>query len=135
MQLTIGLIVTFALAIATLSVRLFRRHPISLELFAQDALVAFGVGVAAGLVVVPTVGITWAFIRHNSTLMPAMLAPYDQNGVMFDLIAGAAAVTYLAVKAYLERLLRRRDDTVGDGAAEAEDRDIIEQSFDDQPGD
>jgi len=115
MQLTVGLIVTFVLSLITLAVRLIRRHPISLELFAQDALVAFGVGVAVGLVVVPTVGITWAFIHHNSTLTLAMLAPYDQNGLMFDLIAGAAAATYLAVKAYLERLPGEKNDETGDG--------------------
>jgi len=107
MQLTAGLVATIALALLTLAVRLIRRHPVSFEIFAQDALAAFGVGVAVGLVAVPTVGITWAFIHHNSTLSPAIIAPYDQNGLMFSIIAGAAAALYLAVKAYLDHMPRR----------------------------
>ncbi len=104
MQLTVGLGVTVILALLTVGLRLVRRHPVTFESFAQDALAAFGVGVAAGLVVVPTIGISWAFVHDNSRLTPAIIAPYDQNGLMFSIIAGAAAATYLAVKAYLEHM-------------------------------
>jgi len=106
MQFTAGLIVAFALALITLAVRLVRRHPVSFEIFAQDALVAFGVGIAAGLTIVPTIGISWAFIHGHGTLTQAIIAPYDSNELMFELVAGAAATMYLAIKAYLEHMPR-----------------------------
>lgn len=104
MQLAIGLICAVILSLIALTLRLIRRRHFDLDEFAQDVLISFGVGVAVALIIVPAVGISWAFIHNHSQLTLAMVTVYDQNGLMFSLIVGAAASAYLALKAYIDRV-------------------------------
>ncbi len=107
MQPSAGLVITALFFTASVVAWVAYRHPISFDLLSQDALVAFGVGIAVGLIVVPAIDIPWAFVRHGSTLTLPMLTAYDQNGLMFSLIAGAVASAYLALKTYADRFPRR----------------------------
>lgn len=97
------------LALAQL-IRLRRHQPLTAELFVQDTLISFGVGIAFGFVGYPAGTITLEFIKDGSKLTPRMIAAFDPNQIVVSMVLGALASAAVAVFEYVKRV--RRDDGV-----------------------
>ncbi len=75
-----------------------------------DIVLAFTLSSALGFLCVPTIGVSWDFVTHGSTLTLAMLKPYDERVIMGSLFIGTVALVVIAAWGYCERLPRDKKD-------------------------
>lgn len=109
MIVVVTLTSTAILFVTALVARLRRGRPFTAETVTQDGLAAFGVGIALGLVVYPTLSVVAAFVRNGSRLTPQMLSGFDPNTLLISLVIGAFATTVLAVFEYIRRVWRQEE--------------------------